>query len=174
VRLVLAGRQVRYDVTAVDDEEGVVTLRRYWRQRYRWARGHQQVCRDYRHCVIGSDRLTFGQRLESLSFLYSFHVPVAAAVGLLLLPLWLTGTVEPVLPQYTFLLWTVLFLGPLLELGAGLLLANASRREAFGLIWFLPLLLVSTALCGKAWIDGLLQRRYVWVKTQRAGDVVAT
>jgi 1,2-diacylglycerol 3-beta-glucosyltransferase len=41
LRLILSGYRVRYDVTAVDEEEGVVTLGSYWRQRYRWSRGHQ-------------------------------------------------------------------------------------------------------------------------------------
>ena len=41
LKLILSGQRVRYDVTAVDAEEGVVTVSRFWRQRYRWARaGH--------------------------------------------------------------------------------------------------------------------------------------
>ena len=43
LRVVLRGERVRYDITAVDTEEGATTLRRFSRQRYRWARGHQQV-----------------------------------------------------------------------------------------------------------------------------------
>ena len=48
LRLVLAGQRVRFDVTAIDTEESVSTFRRFWRQRYRWARGHQQAWREYR------------------------------------------------------------------------------------------------------------------------------
>jgi cellulose synthase/poly-beta-1,6-N-acetylglucosamine synthase-like glycosyltransferase len=46
LRLVLMGQFVRYDVTAIDTEESVPTFRRFWRQRYRWARGHQQAWRE--------------------------------------------------------------------------------------------------------------------------------
>ena len=66
------------------------------------------------------------------------------------------------------MLWTLLFLGPLLELGAGLLVARSPRRDAAALLLFLPLFLVSIALCTKAWVDGLIGRPYSWVKTQRA------
>ena len=71
---------------------------------------------------------------------------------------------------YTFAFWPLLFLGPLLELSCGLLLAGADRRRAFALCYFLPLFFVSIALSTKAWVDGLLGRRYAWVKTPRARD----
>ena len=48
LRVVMLGDRVRYDITAVDTEEGATTLGRFITQRYRWARGHQQVWRDYR------------------------------------------------------------------------------------------------------------------------------
>ena len=54
LRVVLLGERVRYDITAVDTEEGATTLGRFIRQRYRWARGHQQVWRDYRSLVLRS------------------------------------------------------------------------------------------------------------------------
>ena len=168
LRLVLAGQRVRYDITAVDEEEGVVTLLRYWRQRYRWARGHQKVWRDYRRAVWASARLSLAEKIETTMFLLAFHVPVASAVGLVILGLWVTGTVHPVEPVDTSVLWTLLFLGPLLELGGALLIARAPRRDALALVWFLPIFLVSIALCTKAWFDGLAGRPYTWAKTPRA------
>jgi 1,2-diacylglycerol 3-beta-glucosyltransferase len=46
LRVLLGGERVRYDLSAVDYEEAVVTARRFWTQRYRWARGHQKCFRD--------------------------------------------------------------------------------------------------------------------------------
>jgi 1,2-diacylglycerol 3-beta-glucosyltransferase len=159
-------------VTAVDEEEGVTTLRRYWRQRYRWARGHQQVWRDYRLMVWRSPRLSLGEKLELTMFLLVFHLPVASALGLVLLVAWQSGAVAIPSPlgDYTFAFWPLLFLGPLLEHSSGLLLAGAERRRAFALVYFLPLFFISMALCTKAWVDGVLGRRYAWVKTPRARD----
>lgn len=170
IRLLLRGERVRYDVGAVDTEEGVVTLERFWRQRYRWARGHQQAWRDYRAAVWSSRYLTTGQKVEATMFLLVFHLPVASAVGLVVLALWSAGLVTlPAGPDLA-VAWTLLFLGPLLELGGGLLIAGSQRRDALSLVLFLPIFLVSIALCTKAWLDGVRGRPYGWVKTQRSGD----
>jgi 1,2-diacylglycerol 3-beta-glucosyltransferase len=170
LRLVLRGERVRYDVTAVDEEEGVVTLKRFWRQRYRWARGHQKVWRDYRRVVWESRRLSLPEKIETTLFLLVFHLPVISALGLGILVLWLAGLVTPSDPLHVNVLWTLLFLGPLLELGAGLLVAKADRRNAFVLALFLPVFFVSIAICTKAWVDGILGRPYTWVKTRRSAD----
>lgn len=170
MRVLLSGERVRFDVSAVDEEEGVTTIGRYWTQRYRWARGHQQVWRDYRRAIWRTPRLTAGQKIESTMFLLAFHLPVLSAVGLLLAATWLGGLASPPFQVDLFVLWMLLFLGPLLELGGGLLVARADRRWTRALFFFLPLFFVSIALCTKAWIDGLVGREYSWVKTQRAGD----
>jgi hypothetical protein len=102
-------------------------------------------------------------------FLLTFHVPVVSGLGLIVLALWFVGLVHPPQPVDVSVLWTLLFLGPLLELGGALLVARWPRREAPALVWFLPIFLVSIALCTKAWIDGLAGRPYTWVKTTRSG-----
>lgn len=168
LRLVLAGKKVRYDVTAVDEEQAVTTVRRYWRQRYRWARGHQQVWRDYRMAVLRSPHLNPLQKLETILFLFGFHLPALSAVGLLVVPLWLVGLSPPAVGVGSFALWTLLFLGPLLEIGAGLLIAPAPRSMASTIAYFIFFYVVSMALCTKALIDGLLGRPYQWAKTSRS------
>jgi cellulose synthase/poly-beta-1,6-N-acetylglucosamine synthase-like glycosyltransferase len=173
LRLLLAGHRIRYDVNAVDREEGVVTLQRFWRQRYRWARGHQQVCRDYRRQVWSARHLSAWEKVETTMFLYVYHLPVVSALGLVVVLVWSLGLAAPVTPVNLTMFWTLLFLGPLLELGAGLLVSGTERRYARSLAYFLPLFFVSIALCAKAWIDGLGGRPYGWVKTKRAADEMA-
>jgi 1,2-diacylglycerol 3-beta-glucosyltransferase len=168
LRLVLRGERVRYDVTAVDSEEGVVSLSRFWRQRYRWARGHQQVYRDYRSSVWRSFRLSLAEKIETTLFLLAFHVPVISGLGLLLVLLWGAGIAHPVQPFNPVLFWTLLFLGPMLELGGGLLIAQADRRDVRLLVYFLPVFFVSIAVCTKAWFDAMLGKPYRWAKTARA------
>ncbi len=170
MRLILTGRRVRYDLTAVDEEEGVTTLDRFWRQRYRWARGHQQVWRDYRRAVWTSPRLTLRDKIETTLFMLAFHVPVLTGAGTIVLIAWLAGLRPPVGFLDLYIFWILLYLGPLLELGAGLLISRAPRREANSVVFFLPMFFVSVALCSKAWIDGILGRPYSWVKTRRAAD----
>jgi len=170
LRVILAGLRVRYDVTAVDEEEGVTTIGRFWKQRYRWARGHQQVWREYRSAVWRSPRLSLAQKVETTMFLLSFHLPMVSAIGLVLTFTWLGGLSSPPFQADLFVLWMLLFLGPLMELGGGLLIARADRSWARSLFYFLPLFFVSMALCTKAWLDGILGRDYRWVKTARARD----
>jgi cellulose synthase/poly-beta-1,6-N-acetylglucosamine synthase-like glycosyltransferase len=167
MRVLLHGLRVRYDVEAVDDEEGVVTLGRYWHQRYRWARGHQQVCRDYRRAVWRSTLLSPAEKIELTMFLFVFHLPVAAAAGLGIFALWMMGLAQPFSDAQSFVFWTLLFLGPLLELGGGLLISGAPRRSARTLLFFIPLFFVSIALCTKAWWDGVRESSYTWHKTPR-------
>lgn len=171
LRLVLSGQRIRYDVTAIDDEEAVTTLRRYWTQRYRWARGHQQVWRDYRGAVWRSSRLSLLEKIETTMFLFVFHVPVFSFLGIGLLLAGFVGftPLGSPLDQAAAVFWTLLLLGPLLELSTGLLLSGAAPRKASLLIFFLPLFFVSIALCTKAWLDGVLDRRYSWAKTARSG-----
>jgi 1,2-diacylglycerol 3-beta-glucosyltransferase len=170
LRLVLEGQRVCYDVTAVDEEEAVTTLRRYWRQRYRWARGHQQVWRDYRRAVWRTPRLSPLAKVETTMFLLIYHTPVLAGLGLVLLAFWLAGVfhVDPRFDTYIFAFWTLLFLGPFLELGTGFLLSSGPRRRVLTLVLFVPMFFVGVALCTKAWVDGVVGRRYAWAKTARA------
>ena len=170
LRLVLAGSRVRYDVTAVDDEEGVLTFDRYWSQRERWARGHQQAWRDYRRAVWASDRLTAGEKVETTMFLFAFHLPVVSTFGLALLLAWFAGYGPPTDPVALAVYSTFLFLGPMVELGAGLILARADRHLALSLVWFLPMFLISMAVCTWAWVQWAVGRSYSWAKTKRAGD----
>ncbi|HSO95685.1 MAG TPA: glycosyltransferase family 2 protein [Acidimicrobiia bacterium] len=169
LRLVLVGRTVRFDVTAIDTEESVPTFRRFWRQRYRWARGHQQVWREYRRSVWSSRSLSLTRKLETTMFLLVYHVPVFCMLGLVLVTLRAAGVLTWGTGVDLTPIATLLFLGPLLELASGLIVSRAPRRAAIGILLFLPGFVIFTFVCTKSWVDGLLGRRYTWVKTARTG-----
>jgi cellulose synthase/poly-beta-1,6-N-acetylglucosamine synthase-like glycosyltransferase len=174
LRLLLSGHRVRYDVTAVDEEEGVVTLASYWRQRYRWSRGHQQAWRDFSRKTWASPYLSLAQKIETTMFLFAFHLPVVSASALVIFGLWFGGVQPPLDPLSLYVFSMLMLLGPMLELASGLLLSDAPPARARSLILFLPLYFVSIALGTKAWIDGIYGRDYRWVKTARAGDAPQT
>jgi cellulose synthase/poly-beta-1,6-N-acetylglucosamine synthase-like glycosyltransferase len=170
LRILLDGQRVRYDVTAIDEEEAVVDFKRFWSQRYRWARGHQQVMRDYLRGTWRCRSLNLAERVETTMFLASFHVPVLCALGVALAVGSALGVVPPGGGKWQFIaLIPLLFAGPLVELANGLLLNRAPRRAVWAIIWFLPAFFVSMALCTKAYFDGLAGRSYNWVKTARTG-----
>jgi 1,2-diacylglycerol 3-beta-glucosyltransferase len=168
LRVVMLGERVRYDITAVDTEEGATTLRRFMSQRYRWARGHQQVWRDYRRHVLRTRHLSPLEKIESMMFLLVYHVPVLCTMTLLMTLLRIAG-IGPTLTIFELLpLAALLFAGPFCELAVGLMVGRAPRRSAWSIAWMTPIFFVFMLVCTKAWFDGLLGRQYRWVKTARS------
>jgi 1,2-diacylglycerol 3-beta-glucosyltransferase len=169
LRVLLSGQRVRYDVSAIDYEEAVVTARRFWTQRYRWARGHQKCFRDYTWPMLRSPHLTVAEKGESLLFLLGYHVPVLSGVGVLLTVLRAFGIGdEPIVGLLP--LSMLLFVGPLAELTVGLLVGRVERRAAWSLLGFLPAFALSIWITTRAYLDGMLGRPYTWVKTTRSGS----
>jgi cellulose synthase/poly-beta-1,6-N-acetylglucosamine synthase-like glycosyltransferase len=169
LRVLLSGQRVRYDLTAIDYEEAVVTARRFWTQRYRWARGHQKCFRDYTWPILRSPHLSVLDKVESVLFLLTYHVPVLAGLGLVLTVLRAFGIGDqPIIGLLP--LSMLLFVGPLAELTVGLLVGRVERRAAWSLLGFLPAFLLSMWITTRAWLDGMLGRQYSWVKTSRSGQ----
>ena len=169
LRLVMVGQFVRYDITAIDTEESVPTFRRFWRQRYRWARGHQQAWREFRGAALRTPHLSITRKIETFMFLLVYHVPVLCALGLVMVVLRAAGVLEWGQGIDLTPIATLLFLGPLLELASGLIVSRAPRKAAWGILLFLPTFVIFTVVCTKSWFDGILGRPYTWAKTPRTG-----
>jgi cellulose synthase/poly-beta-1,6-N-acetylglucosamine synthase-like glycosyltransferase len=168
LRILLMGQRVRYDVSAIDFEEAVVSAQRFWKQRYRWARGHQKCLRDYWRPLMRSRHLSPLEKVETTLFLGVYHVPVLSGLGLLLTVLRAAGVGD--LPVVGLLpLSMLLFIGPLAELCVGLLVGRVERRSAWRLLGFLPAFALSIWITSRAYLDGMLGRPYSWVKTSRSG-----
>ena len=168
LRILMAGQRVRFDVTAIDYEEAVVTAQRFWKQRYRWARGHQKCLRDYWRPLMRSPHLSLLEKVETTLFLLVYHVPVLSGLGLVLTVLRPFGIGD--LPTVAVLpLSMLLFVGPLAELCVGLLIGRVERRSAWRLLGFLPSFALAVVITTRAYVDGMLGRPYTWVKTSRAG-----
>jgi 1,2-diacylglycerol 3-beta-glucosyltransferase len=160
---------VRYDVTAVDYEEAVISARRFWTQRYRWARGHQKCFRDYWRPIVRSRHLSVVEKCESMMFLLGYHVPVLTGIGVVLSVLRAFGIGDqPIIGLLP--LSMLLFVGPLAELSVGLLVGRVERRAAWSLLGFLPAFALSIWITSRAYVDGMLGRPYTWVKTTRSGS----
>jgi 1,2-diacylglycerol 3-beta-glucosyltransferase len=169
LRVLISGQRVRYDVSAIDYEEAVVTARRFWTQRYRWARGHQKCFRDYTWPILRSRHLSLMEKFESLLFLLTYHVPVFSGIGVLLTVLRAFGIgAQPLIGLLP--LSMLLFVGPLAELTVGLLVGRVERRAAWSLLGFLPAFALSIWITTRAYLDGMLGRQYSWVKTSRSGS----
>ena len=170
LRVLLMGRRVRFDPTAVDFEEAVLSSQRFWKQRHRWARGHQKCLRDYWRPVLRSPHLSVADKIETMMFLWVYHVPVLCGIGLLLTVLeafGLGGRKASVPVSMTVLI----FAGPFAELTVGLLLGRVERRAAWMLAAFVPSFGLSILTTTAAYFDGMWGRQYTWVKTARSGTL---
>jgi 1,2-diacylglycerol 3-beta-glucosyltransferase len=168
LRLLLDGWRVRYDPSAVDFEEAVLSSQRFWKQRYRWARGHQKCLRDFWRPILRTRHLSPMEKFESMLFLWVYHVPVLCGLGLLLIVLRAFGVGDQSAISMVALS-ALLFAGPFTELAVGLILGRVERRAVWMLIGFIPAFGMSILTATKAYVDGMWGTTYTWSKTARSG-----
>jgi hypothetical protein len=167
---------VRYVNDAECYEEAVTTWRSYWKQRYRWAKGHMQVAFKHLGKFLRAEEFSFVEKLEMTMLLSLYFTPVLMLVG------WILGILAyffgmPVTVwQYMGALSIVTYsttgnFAPFFEVGAAAYMDN--RKE---LLWMLPALMVAyfvtVFICTKALIELLVNRNgnHVWVPTVHNGN----
>ena len=75
-QIYLAGYKIRYCGDAECYEEAVDNWKAYWRQRYRWAKGHMQVCFKHEFKVIRSKKMTLKEKIDGLLLLNIYFMPL--------------------------------------------------------------------------------------------------
>lgn len=170
LRLLLRGYRVRYDGTAADYEEAVPTIHQYRKQRYRWSFGHHQCWRDYAFSVVRADNLSPGSKVETLMFLWLYHVPVASFFSLLLIPLLILGLGASI-GSWVLVLFPLFLVGPFLQIGTGLLLSPDARpRHVWLMFLLIPVVIAFVFTCSRSWLNGVRGQPYTWAKTARTGS----
>jgi cellulose synthase/poly-beta-1,6-N-acetylglucosamine synthase-like glycosyltransferase len=180
-RVYLAGYKIRYEVDAECYEEAVDNWQSYWRQRYRWAKGHMQCFFKHSLSLLKSPNLTLKEKIDGSMLLSVYFMPILALLSLLVgIPLILLGLHDA---SFTVFLWSAVpislysFVGnfaPFFEVGAGLYLDGRTRTQ-----WLIPCLLftflLNIPLCLKAFLDVLAckitrKTNHVWQKTAHSGN----
>jgi len=178
-RVYLAGYKIRYVCDAECYEEAVESWHAYWKQRYRWAKGHMQCA--FRHFgnVLKNHNLTFKQKIDGLLLLNVYFTPIFVllswALGISLLlshsPSWIniSWAFMPI-SLYSF----VGNFAPFFEVGVGTYLDGRTRVQ-----WLIPLLiftfLYNIAICTKALTDLIVAKitgkeSNHWTKTFHSGN----
>ena len=177
-RVYLAGYVIRYVNEAECYEEAVESWRAYWRQRYRWSRGHMEVAFKHFGTVLKSRQLGAKSKIDALLLLNIYFLPVLVLLSWILsVPLtfsssrWLSvGWCAVSLSVYGF----VGNAAPFFEVGTGAYLDGRTRAH-----WLLSLLfftfLYNIPICTKAFVDLLLSKilrrnAAAWCKTTHSGD----
>ncbi|MEM3616444.1 MAG: glycosyltransferase family 2 protein [Candidatus Bathyarchaeia archaeon] len=178
-RVYLAGYKVKYVGDAECYEEAVENWRAYWRQRYRWAKGHMQCAFKHWLKILKSKKLGLKEKIDGLLLLNVYFLPVIVLFS------WIVGV------SLTFLnfshnfssFWTTSSIAlyssignfaPFYEIGVGAHLDGRKRAQ-----WLIPLLLLTLLynipICTKALIDILVSKimrknNNHWVKTEHSGN----
>ena len=179
LRVYLAGYKVKYVSDAECYEEAVESWRAYWKQRYRWAKGHMQCAFKHMLNVLKSDKLRFLEKVDGLLLLNVYFMPIIVLIS------WIIGTSLLLLKFYQ---WLTPFLAvisislysavgnfaPFYEVSIGAYLDGRTRTQ-----WLIPLLLFAflynIPICTKAFLDIVLAKlkgknRHQWDKTVHSGN----
>jgi cellulose synthase/poly-beta-1,6-N-acetylglucosamine synthase-like glycosyltransferase len=178
-RAYLAGYKVRYVNEAECYEEAVESWQAYWKQRYRWAKGHMQCAFKHTLKVLKSKNLNVKEKIDSFLLLNVYFMPILALLSLIIgVSLFLLKPQQPL-----SMLWPTVpisiygFVGnfaPFFEVGVGTYLDGRTRAQ-----WLLPLLvfvfIYNIPICTKALVDlciaKLLKRNANhWTKTAHSGN----
>ncbi|MGB9683940.1 MAG: glycosyltransferase [Candidatus Bathyarchaeales archaeon] len=178
-RVYLAGYSVKYVSDAECYEEAVESWQAYWKQRYRWAKGHMQCAFKHSLNVLRSKKLGFIGKIDGLLLLNVYFMPVAVLFS------WIIGVPLFFLKfsQWLTPFWTVISISlysavgnfaPFYEVGVGTYLDGRTRAQ-----WLIPLLvftfLYNIPICTKAFLDLLMSKLAGkngnhWDKTAHSGN----
>jgi len=178
-RVYLAGYKIRYVNEAECYEEAVESWRAYWKQRYRWAKGHMQCAFKHSLKVLKSDNLRFREKVDGLLLLNVYFMPILVLLS------WIISILLFFLksPQWFGMFWALIPISlyscvgnfaPFFEVGIGAYLDGRTRAH-----WLIPLLiftfLYNIPICTKAFVDLLISKTsrknyYYWDKTIHLGN----
>ena len=165
LRLARSGWRVRYEPAAVSYHQVPHTVRGYWRQHTRWARGFNDVAKELGQAVLKDDRLSWPLRLELLIFSLGYldRAALLGAAGLALIDRrWRRSMIR---------LMIISLATPFVQILAALKLAGAPARLWRQGVW-VPLFFgldVAMAVTGLG--TTLLNLPQVWEERRARGEV---
>jgi len=183
-RIYLAGYNVKYDVDAECYEEAVDNWGAYYRQRYRWAKGHMQCFCKHSLPVLFTHKLSLKQKIDGLLLLNLYFMPIIVFFSFLLgLGLIASGTsvfaTSPLLVTAFGIIFAISFysfignFAPFFEVGVGLYLDKRKSSQ-----WLIPLSIVTffynLPICTLAFLAVIREKMFrkdalVWAKTAHSG-----
>jgi cellulose synthase/poly-beta-1,6-N-acetylglucosamine synthase-like glycosyltransferase len=169
-RLYESGSFAKFVSGSVSWEQEPETLRVWFRQRNRWVRGHNQLCRKYAgHMLRTRPRRIAFELLYSLFLYYIFFFAIIASDALFLLSL--AGWIRINVPGPYTLLWLFAFCTFLLQLVIAL--SHEPGEDSplnivlAGIMYFTYCQMWIPLVAAAFWDDFVAHRPMRWVKTER-------
>ena len=170
VRIYQAGKCVKFVPASVSWEQEPETLPVWFRQRHRWVRGHNHLCRKYARQLVHMRPRRIGLELLYTLFLYYVFF-VAIVVSDVLFLLSLAGWITIRVPGPYTLVWAFAFLTFVMQLVIALSHEpgeDSSLNIVLILAMYFTYCQMWIPLVAKAFWDDFIARRPMrWAKTER-------
>jgi cellulose synthase/poly-beta-1,6-N-acetylglucosamine synthase-like glycosyltransferase len=173
-RTLLAGYKVKYDVSVSCGEEAPDKIKVYYKQRYRWTRGHVLCALKYSWKFIRSPFLSFREKVDGVLWLNVNAVPILAVVGVIgwLITIITAITFDPIF--VIALTVASLSIGLSATLGTvwtGLYKVKQVNYLKFAVSMIANSYIMCYIVCMKAYFDIATNRPFKWIITERSGIV---
>lgn len=177
-RTLLAGYKVKYDVTVDCGEEAPDRLKVYYKQRYRWIRGHVLCAVKYSVKFLRSPVLSLREKIDGILWLNLNCIPIlaliATSIGVTNFLIQTNGSsnqdlfgINTILPAITL---TIIGLGATIgTVYAGLHQVKQIRYLKFAISMIINSYIMCFIISTKVYIDIAMRRPFKWIVTERNG-----
>ena len=184
-RAMLAGYKVKYDVSVNCGEEAPDRLKIYYKQRYRWIRGHVLCALKYSNQFFNSPYLSRREKVDGLLWLNLNCIPILTVLATVIgtgitihsilqpngLEQYILNLAEPLVFVPAILL-SVFGLGATIgTVFAGLHNVKEIRYLKFAISMIINSYIMCFIISTKAYIDILINRPFKWIVTERNGVI---
>ncbi len=177
-RTLLAGYKVKYDASVNCGEEAPDRLKVYYKQRYRWTRGHVMCGLKYSWKFIRSPFLSFREKVDGVLWLNLNTIPILAVIGVAGWSLTLLNPLFNPWLDYPQIAIGISAFSLAFGLGAtigtvyiGLRKVKQVNYLKFSISMIANSYIMCYLVCIKAYFDILTSRPFKWIKTERSGIV---
>lgn len=170
-RTLLAGFKVKYDVSVSCGEEAPNRLKVYYKQRYRWIRGHVVCGLMYTAKFIRSPLLTLREKVDGILWLNLNCIPIFITVGTIVGLISILLFPTNLMPESFSVALMVFGTGATFAtVFVGLYRVKQIKYMKFSLLMMLNSYVMCFVICLKVYFDILINRAFKWEKTERSGN----
>ncbi len=168
-RTLLAGFKVKYDASVSCGEDAPDRLKVYYKQRYRWIRGHVICGLMYTAKFIRSPFLSLREKVDGVLWLNLNCIPIFITIGTLVGFISLLLAPVELIPQPFSVALIIFGAGATFAtVFTGLYRVKQVRYLKFAFLMMLNSYVMCFVICLKVYLDIITNRAFSWEKTERS------
>jgi cellulose synthase/poly-beta-1,6-N-acetylglucosamine synthase-like glycosyltransferase len=168
-RALIAGYKIKYDVSVNCGEEAPDSLKAYYKQRYRWIRGHTICGLKYTQGLLTSPFLSMREKIDSFFWININLIPILIIIGQILgvTQYFLSPVVQTPQP-YSMAMIFISGGATVAMVFASLYQIKQMRYLKFAILMVLNSFIMSFIISIKVYLDILFNSPFKWNKTERS------